>query len=130
MSSGFGCFGLVESWKTAGCYLLPGFLLKIRLVVPNLLRFDVFGKCMMNACRLFILVFGERYALLSWLEMSPWLGTFGLFSVEVSLVRAFIAAGGSLPASGVRLGHGSAQFRMVALGGSVVGTLRSDIFWL
>ena len=52
------------------------------------------------------------------------------FSVEVSLVRAFIAAGGSLPASGVRLGRGSAQFKMVALGGSVVGTLRSDIFWL
>ena len=32
-----------------------------------------------------------------------------------------------MPASGLRLGRGSAQFRMVALGGSVVGTLRYDI---
>ena len=35
-------------------------------------------KCMMNARRLFILFFYEKYALFSWLETSPWLGMFGL----------------------------------------------------
>ena len=32
-----------------------------------------------------------------------------------------------MPSSGLRLGRGSAQFRMVALGGPVVGKLRYDI---
>ena len=38
------------------------------------------------------------------------------FSAEVHLVRASISADGPLPASGVRLGRGSAQFRTVAVG--------------
>ena len=49
------------------------------------------------------------------------------FSKEVSLFRSFIAAGGPMPTSGLRLGRGSAKFRMVALGGLVVVKLRSDI---
>ena len=49
------------------------------------------------------------------------------FSVEVSLVRAFLAAGGPMPASSLRFGRGSAQFKMVALGGAVGGKLPYDI---
>ena len=59
----------------------------------------------MNACRLFILAFGKKYALLSWLEMSLWLGTFGFSRLRYR------------SASGVRLGRRSAQFKMAALGG-------------
>ena len=44
-----------------------------------------------------------------------------------TLVRAFLAAGAALPASGVRLGRGSAQFGHVAAGVPVVGKLRSGL---
>ena len=48
-------------------------------------------------------------------------------SAEISPVRAFISADGPLPASGVRLCLGSAQFKTVAVEGPVVGKLRADI---
>ena len=49
------------------------------------------------------------------------------FAAETSLVRAFLVAGGTLPASGVRLGRRLARLKLVALGGPVVGKLRNDI---
>ena len=42
-------------------------------------------------------------------------GSVWSFSAEVSLLRALKGAGAPLPASGVRLGRGAAQFRHVAV---------------
>ena len=49
------------------------------------------------------------------------------FVAETSLVRAFLAAGGTLPTSGVRFGRGLARFKTVTLGGPLVGKIRFDI---
>ena len=105
--------------------LLPGSPSMIKRVVPSLLRLGVFGTSMMNACSLFILVFWYeiRTALLAGDVSLAW--NVWSFSAELSLVRAFLDAAGSLP--GVRLGRGSAQFRMVAVGGPVVGKFPPDI---
>ena len=62
--------------------------------------------------------------LLFWLVMFLLLGE---FSAEVSLVRAFVGAGGPVPETGFRLGRGAAQFRHVPVGGPVVGRLTSDL---
>ena len=49
------------------------------------------------------------------------------FSAEVSLVPAFVSAGGPVPEAGFRLGRGAAQFRHVFLGSLVLGRHRSDL---
>ena len=81
----------------------------------------------MSLCSLFTLAFGKVSVLHFRLVMFLRLGGMWSFSAEASPVRAFLAAGAPLPASGVRLRRGSAQFGHVAVGGPVVGKLRSDL---
>ena len=61
---------------------------------------------------------GVRSSLLAGDVSSAW--SIWSFSAEVSLVRAFVGAGGPVPEAGLRLGH-------VPIGGPVVGKLRSDL---
>ena len=68
---------------------------------------------------------GVRSSLLAGDVSSAW--SIWSFSAEVSLVRAFVGAGGHVPQAGFRLGRGAAQFRHVPVGGPVVGRLRSDL---
>ena len=97
----------VESWKTAGYCLIIRFVLPFRWVgapqsFVSPVSFAVLWPAAWvsavdktrssksdggrhiwevydeNAWRLFILVSGKKFALLSWLVMSPWLGMFGL----------------------------------------------------
>ena len=68
---------------------------------------------------------GIRSSLLAGDVSSAW--RIWSFSAEVSLVRAFVGSGGSVPESGFRLGRGAAQFRSVPIGGPVVGKLRPDL---
>ena len=63
----------------------------------------------MSAFRLFIQDFweGVRSSLLSGDVSLAW--SIWSYSAEVSLVHAFVSVGGPVPASGVRLGRGSAS---------------------
>ena len=67
---------------------------------------------------------GVRSSLLADDVSSAW--SIWSFSAEVSLVPAFVGAGGPVPEAGFRLGRGAAQFRHVPVGGPVLGRLRSD----
>ena len=59
---------------------LPGLPALISPGAVGLLRFLVFGRCMMSRCRSFILPSGKVFVLLFWLVMFFLLGVFGRFS--------------------------------------------------
>ena len=68
---------------------------------------------------------GVRSSLLAGDVSSVW--SLWSFSAEVSLVRAFVGAGGPIPEAGFRLGRGAALFWHVPISGPVGGRLRSDL---
>ena len=107
--------------------LLPGLPVLISPGGLSLLRFVVFGMCMMSLLSLVRPTFWEgiRSSLMAGDISSAW--SIWSFSAEVSFVRAFVGSGGPTPESGFGLGRGAAQFRYVSIGGPVVRKVRSDL---
>ena len=84
---------------------------------------EVYDECLLSVHPAFWE--GVRSSLLAGDVSSAW--SVWSFSAEVSLVRAFVGAGGPVLEAGFRLGRGAAQFGHVSVGGPVVGKLRSHL---